>query len=200
MALTPLAVHEAAEDLLGCVCESLAALTVSVPGHPGCPCRMCVVPGQAAWDACDDPCGAQGGGGQLTVNVVRAYPTPRDTSTTAPSPLRVDGGLRDLRRCGVPDLAVELLITVARCAPMPTEEGCPPSCEELTESALTIHADMLAVQSAVLCCFSATGTERKGRRYVLGETRTVGPQGGCVATETRVTVVLEGCLPCPEEG
>lgn len=198
MAVTYLSIHEAAEDLLQCVCDALTRAAAAVPGHPGCPCRACVVPGEAALDSCDDPCGqGAAGGGQLTVGTVRAYPVVRGSELTT-----TDQVVRDLRQCGVPDLAVELLVTVARCAPYPTEEGCPPSCEELTQSAMDVHTDIMAVQSAVLCCFSGTdpGPRGRGRRFVLGETRTVGPEGGCVATATTVTVILDGCLPCPVEG
>ncbi len=63
---------------------------------------------------------------------------------------------------------------------------------------MQLHADMLAVQSAVLCCYSATDTTRRGgRRFVLGQSRTLGSQGGCTGLEQRVTVSLDDCVPCP---
>lgn len=198
MALGLLAVQQAAENLLTCVCTALGRLPTEVPGLAGCPCRSCVVPGVPAADSCGESCLPLPDGswpGQLTVNVIRLYSSdrqnfPREVQT-----------VRDLRDCPPPQTtAVELAVTVYRCAPGPTKDGCPPSCEELNDSATQLHADMLAVQQAVLCCYAATDTSRpRGRRYVLGQSRTLGPQGYCVGLEQRVTVALDDCLPCPPE-
>lgn len=198
MALSLLAVHQAADNLLNCVCEALARVPAEVPGLPGCPCRSCVVPGASAADGCDGDCGPLPPGefpGQLTVNVIRIYPTDRQSF-----PREVQA-VRDLKQCLAPPVtAVELAVTLYRCAPLPSDTGCPPSCEELNASATQLHVDMLAVQQAVLCCYAATDTTRRtGRRYVLGQSRTLGPQGGCVGLEQRVVVALDDCLPCPPE-
>lgn len=192
MALTPLAIHDAAEAVLGCVCEALDRATLEVDGYPGCPtCRVCVVPGQAAWDGCVDDCTGDAGG-QLSVNVARIYP-----STQFPAE---DRAVRDLRDCAPPPVtAVELVVTLLRCAPMQTEQGCPPSCEEQAEAARILHIDAAVVMNALLCCLPHTGGGRRGRRFVLGGQRTVGPDGGCVGIEQRVTVALPGCAPCPED-
>lgn len=204
MPLSMLAVHEAAEALLNCVCEALDRLPVEVPGLAGCPCRVCVVPGSPAADGCDGGCDVQPGEypGQLTVNVVRLYASdrtifPREAgSSTATGP---GSGIRDLKNCAMPQVtAVELLVTLWRCTPLPTDQGCPPSCAELNESAMQMHADMLAVQQGVLCCYSATDTtQRHGRRWVMGQTTSLGPQGGCAGFQTRITVALDDCIPCP---
>lgn len=197
MALSFLAVHQAAENLLTCVCTGLGRLPVEVPGLAGCPCRSCVVPGVAAADGCDSDCGALPAGtypGQLSVNVIRLYSTDRQSFP------REVATVRDLKQCVPPQVtAVELAVTVYRCAPMPSDQGCPPTCDELSAAAMQLHADMMAVQQAVLCCYAGTDTTRRtGRRYVLGQSRTIGPQGGCVGLEQRVTVALDDCLPCPE--
>ena len=86
---------------------------------------------------------------------------------------------------------VTLAVTVFRCAHGPTAGGCPPTPAELSGDAMQVHADMVAVQRAALCCFGATGGQRNGRRYVLGATTTIGPQGGCVGFQTLVTVLLD---------
>ncbi|MDX2813445.1 hypothetical protein PV410_12910 [Streptomyces sp. PA03-5A] len=194
MALSPLAVHDLAESVLACVCAALEATAAEIDGQPGCPCRACVVPGAAAWDSCDDPCGQeQGAGGQLTVNVARIYP-----STTFPTE---DRDVRGIRGCTPPPItAVDLVITLLRCAPGPDEGGCPPTCEDLAATARILHVDQVSVYNALLCCLPGTDpTRRRGRKYVLGPSRTVGPEGGCVGIEQRVTVALSGCK-CPAEG
>lgn len=190
------AIDTAAQDLLSCVCTSLSGLPTEVPGLAGCPCRSCVVPGTVAADGCDETCGVLPPGeyaGQLTVSVARLFASDRNLFP------REAALVRDNRGCQPQHTtAVELLVTLFRCAPLPSDEGCPPSCESLAASALQLHTDMLAVQRAILCCYADTDQSvRGGRRYVLGQSRTLGPQGGCVGLEQRVVVALDGCLVCP---
>lgn len=189
MALQTLAFHEAAEALLNCVCEQLDALHTEVDGLAGCPCRKMVIAGQAAADGCSGDCSQPPAGqwpGQLTVAVQRVYSTDRNSF---PRELSV---ARDARNCQMPvQLAVVLAVTVFRCAHGPTSQGCPPTPDELAGDAMQVHADMIAVQRAALCCFGATTEQRNGRRYVLGATTTIGPQGGCVGFQTLVTVALD---------
>ncbi|MGO4747800.1 hypothetical protein AB4212_04040 [Streptomyces sp. 2MCAF27] len=195
MALHPLAIHDLAEAVLGCVCAALEDTATKVEGQPACPdCRTCLVPGTPAWDGCEDPCTGEAGG-QLTVNVTRVYPS---TTTSFPAE---DRTVRDLRECAPPPVtAVELVVTLLRCAPGPTEQGCLPSCEEEEAAARVLHVDQFTVYNALLCCVSRTGGGRRGRRFLLGASRVVGPQGGCVGIEQRVTVALPGCDPCPAWG
>lgn len=194
--LSPLAVHEAAEALLNCVCEAVDRLPVEVPSLAGCPCRVGVVPGEPAADGCDGGCSVPAGEwpGQLTVNVVRLY-----ASDLTQFPREATADVRDLRNCALPQVtALELAVTMWRCSPGPSEDGCPPSMADLNTAAVQFHADMLAVQQGILCCYSGTDTSnRRGRRYVMGQTLTLGPQGGCVGFTTRITVALDGCVPCP---
>jgi hypothetical protein len=193
MALSPLAIHNVTTDLLACVCQALNDAAGTVEDQPGCPCRACVVPGQPAWDSCEDPCTGEAGG-QLSVSVVRLYGSTLDQF---PVEVRAVQGVK-----GCPPLltAVDLLVTVLRCAPTMDEGGCPPSCEDLADAARVLHVDMVTVANSVLCCLPGTDPARpRGRRFVLGAQRTVGPQGGCVGLEQRVTVALAGC-GCPQEG
>lgn len=205
MALSMLAIHQAAQNLLDCVCGALAALPTEVPGLAGCPCRVGVVPGTPAADGCDGGCNVPEDGypGQLTVNVAGLFPTdrtlfPRQTgnvSTGGPNGL----GIRDLKNCTMPQVtAVQLVVTMWRCSPGPDDRGCPPAMTALDATAMQLHADMLAVQQGILCCYAGTDTtQRHGRRYVMGQTLTLGPQGGCVGFQTALTVALDDCLPCP---
>ncbi len=202
MSLSMLAIHQASQNLLDCVCEAVDALPLAVPGLAGCPCRVGVVPASPAADGCDGGCDAGPGTwpGQLTVNVTRMYASdpvvfPREAGGTSQTANGL--GVRSLKNCTMPHMtAVEMLVTMFRCVPGPTDDGCPPTMVELDASAMQYHADMLAVQQGILCCYAGTDlTKRSGRRYVIGQTTTIGPSGACVGFQTRVTVALDDSLP-----
>lgn len=191
MALPPLAVHEVADAILGCVCAALGEAAGEIEDFPGCPCRACVVPGTPAWDSCIDPCTGETGG-QLTVSVARLYPSSNfpDLSTA----------VQGVRGCTpAPITAVEYVVTLLRCAPLPDANGCPPSCDEQAAAARITHIDAAVIMNALLCCLPGTSTTRRGRKFVLGQARILGPDGGCVGVEQRVTVALPGCS-CLTEG
>jgi hypothetical protein len=191
VALNPTAVFYMATRVLECVCSALDQVAPELPGQPGCPCRACVVPGTPAWDGCDGPCGGEGASGQLTVHVARIYP-----SSTFPTQ---DQTVLGLRGCmPPPTTAAELVVTLLRCAPVVHENGCPPGCDELTTASAITYTDQATVYNALMCCLPHTAG-RRGRRFVLGASTIVGPQGGCVGVEQRVTVALPGCGPCPGE-
>lgn len=191
MPLSPLAVHDTAQDLLACVCATLDDFVLRADDYPGCPtCRRCVVPGAPAWDSCADACTGETGG-QLTVNLARLY-----GSTNFPAE---DTQPQGVRGCRLPQFTVvDLVVTLLRCAPGPTPQGCPPSCEELEAAARTLHIDAVGLYTAITCCFAESGGGRRGRKYVLGRQQPIGPEGLCVGIEQRVTVALPGC-GCPEE-
>jgi hypothetical protein len=107
-----------------------------------------------------------------------------------------DRTVRDARGCRFPVTAVELVVTLLRCAPGPDDNGEPPTCEELSESARQLHADGFTVMQATLCCIPQTSEARNGRRFVMGQQRMLGPEGYCGGVEQRVTVELPGCEPC----
>jgi len=193
MALSPTQVQQLTDNVLGCICQALDQAAVDDPTQPGCPCRVCVVPGQPAWDSCEDPCGGDDVGGQLSVSVIRMYPS---AIGTFPAEERTVYGVNT---CTLPQItAVELLITLLRCAPGPTDDGCPPSCEELATASRVLHTDKVTVYNSLLCCLPKTSPRRRGLMFVVGQQRTVGPQGGCVGLEQRLTVALGACN-CPEE-
>lgn len=189
MTLSPFAVHEAADALLNCVCEALDEVASTLTGMAGCPCRVGLVAGAPAADGCDGGCDAVPGTwpGQLTVHVQRLYASSRQ-AFPGEAPL-----VRDLAACAMPQTtAVEMVVTLWRCSPGPSKDGCPPAVSALEEAAMQQHVDMLAVQKAVLCCYPGTDTSaRRGRRAVVGRTDVLGPQGGCVGFQTLVTVALD---------
>jgi hypothetical protein len=153
---------------------------------------VCTVPGEVVWDGCDGGCGATTGGtGQLSVSVSGTY-----ASSAGRFPAQ-DTQVRDARVCLAPLLAVEYAVTLLRCAPVADPQtGCPPSCEALSASASQVHADLFTLHQALLCCTPQTSDVRNGRQFVMGRSRVLGPEGGCVGIEQRVTVALPGCDPC----
>ncbi|MEU7093032.1 hypothetical protein [Kitasatospora aureofaciens] len=196
MALDLLAIQRLAENVLGCVCAALDVTAAEVAGQPGCPdCRSCVVPGAPAWDGCEDPCSGTTTGGQLSVNVAQLYTSTLDHF---PDPVRAVQGVRS---CTPSQLMVaELHVTLLRCAPTISERGCPPTCEELAAAGRILHIDMSTVHNALMCCLPTTAAGRgSGPRFSLGAMRTIGPDGGCVGLEQRLTVALDYCA-CPGGG
>ncbi|MEU6594247.1 hypothetical protein ABZ923_34430 [Streptomyces sp. NPDC046881] len=189
MALSPLVIHETAELLMACVCAELTATAARVTGQPGCPCRSCVVPGTPAWDDCAGDCVRAETPGQLTVH----YASMVATSNFPVETRDVMGS----RNCLPVRPAAEFVITLLRCAPTYDQQGCPPSCEELAEAARILAVDATSVWNALQCCFPGTSDARRGQTFVLGQQRTVGPEGQCVGIEQRVTVSLPSCR-CPE--
>lgn len=190
MALTATAIHTMAEGVLACVCAALDELPATVEGHPGCPCNACVVPGQPALDWCATGCGTDCPG-ELYVGLRRLYP-----SRDFPRPFNE---VRTGHACPPLLTAAEFTITLARCAPMAADDGTPPSCEELDQAARILYADTAAVSNALHCCVPGLAEGGRRMRYLVGEQRVVGPQGGCVGLEQIVTVALGGCA-CPDEG
>lgn len=191
MALSPLVVDDLAQMLLGCVCAELDRMAGLIEGQPGCPdCTSCVVPGKPAWDNCTGDCSGAQTPGQLTVNLERIYPTaafPTETKDVLGS-----------RNCAPVRQAADYVITLLRCAPSYNDQGCPPSCEEQAEAARILHVDAVSVTNALLCCFPQSSSARRGQQFMMGQLRTVGPEGQCVGVEQRVTVALPSCA-CPEE-
>lgn len=105
--------------------------------------------------------------GMAWVRVMGLWP-----SATFPS---ADGIGRGLGRstCTSP-LAVQVELGVARCAPMPGDDGEPPSMVDQFEATRRQLADMAAMRRAVVCC------QGKDARYRidLGPYSPGGPTGG----------------------
>jgi len=190
LALTATSIHTMAEGILACVCAALDELPATVEGHPGCPCNTCLVPGQPAWDWCAADCGTTCPG-ELYVGMRRLYP-----SRDFPRPFTE---VRTGHSCPPLLTAAEFTITLARCAPVADDNGIPPSCDDLAESARILHADAAGIANALHCCVPGLAADGRRLRYLVGEQRVIGPQGRCVGLEQIVTVALGGCA-CPSEG
>lgn len=138
--------------------------------------RVCLVPGDVAWDNCQ--CG------QLTVSEVRRYP-----SNSFPLE-QVDHEAE----CGAGWLVVNFIVTLVRCVPSPDEAGEPPLCEDLTTAALQLYRDMGMIRSAVDCCLSTLYDTHQVAAYELGAQEVIGPQGGCAGSTLAVQLgILNGC-------
>jgi hypothetical protein len=189
MALNPTGLYDLAQTILACVCAELDATAELIEGQSGCPARSCVVPGTVAWDGCDGACDVVSCG-QLSVSIARTY-----ASTNFPVEDRTVLGLRGCTP--PPTTAAEIVITLLRCTPTLDGNGCPPSCEEMDASAKVLCTDLATVSTALVRCLP--GTAPRGRRFVLGQSRVLGPEGGCAGVEQRVTVALPGCYTCPTQ-
>jgi hypothetical protein len=53
--------------------------------------------------------------------------------------------------------------------------------------------DAVSVTHALLCCFPQTSEARRGQQFMMGQLRTLGPEGQCVGIEQRLTVALPFC-------
>lgn len=166
--LTPDLFSLTAQEVLDCVCEALAEQSTC-----GCPCRACVVVGRPVWDNCCD-------GGQLTAFLERIYVTDGFPQADTGSIL-----------CSAP-LGADFTIQLIRCVPTMTEDGTPPSCPALSDSASAIYQDMYIAYRAIICCLAAY---KKYRRFSMKDGRIVGPQGGCAGFEIGFSVELIDPIP-----
>lgn len=164
--------------LLDCACQKLA-LTIG-----GCPPRMCLVPG-----ATPEVVNCCAHGGQLTVNVVRSYP-----SRTFPNP-----DLGEPSNCDVPYLVVNYSVQVWRCSPVGNVERAP-SCDSLDDAARKTMADMTAITQGIICCLRDEPTHESiigpGYRWALGDATMEGPEGMCTGVNLQVIVGLPTCWEC----
>lgn len=150
-----------AAHLLGCVCEALEETTC------GCPEWRAVVAGQPSWDVCCE--------GQLYVAVENVYPSLVFPAATA-EPVR----------CGAP-LAATLVVGIARCAVSMDDRGNPPTCEAQSSQAVRVYEDAEAVMRGTICCLAELSRDALS---VVGAQSFIGPSGGCVGSELRVSVQL----------
>lgn len=171
----PDAFHRLAGELLDAAHQGLQA---SPGGAPG---RACVVPGAIAWDDCE--CW----GGQLAVAVVRWW-------RTASFPVELGGEPGGQTPCDAAFLAADLLVQVIRCAPLPQEDGSPPTCEELEASAAQAAADAYHVRVAVRCRLAELEDAGEIVAWVTGAQPAVGPEGGCVGSQLAAAAAVAD--PC----
>lgn len=164
--INPAVLYNTAEEIRACICN-----TLNTEGTCGCPCRTCVIVGTTVFDDCCE--------GQLTVSLQRLY-------VHGEFPAREIGPIF----CSTP-LAAEFLITYVRCAPVVKNDGTPPSCDELSASALGIYTDLYVVERGLICCLAQA---KRKRKFVMGDATPVTPDGGCQGFEIRLTIEIEDTL------
>lgn len=160
---TPALFHTFAQQVLDCVCAAL-----NLESDCNCPCRRAVVVGPPAWDNCCDD-------GQLTIHLERLY-------VHENFPFPASGPVF----CLAP-LAADYVVTLLRCAPVIKDDGTPPTSQELSDSAKQILTDMYITEQAIICCLAA---KKRHQKFVMRESNTVGPDGGCVGFTIRFTTEL----------
>lgn len=139
------------------------------------PCRVCVVPGEIAWDSCEN-------GGQLAISRNRVYysnvfPTEITQDTVVPA------------ACGPGIVVADYTLSLVRCAPQPKgNPPRPPTCDALSDVALLLDRDAYALRSALLCCLRDLRNDRTIIEWRLGSTQSVGPNGGCVGNTLQILV------------
>lgn len=130
--------------------------------------RACVVPGASiAWDDCE--CG------QLTVHQGGMWP-----SQTFPAPVE-----QGRANCATPWWAVTIIVTLLRCSPTGQNSDAP-TCEALTQTAITVTSDMEVMQRGTICALADS-------TYRLQDHVPTPDDGMCVGSELTVIVAVPNC-------
>lgn len=134
--------------------------------------RVCLlVPGDIAWDECE--CG------QLAQSITQVFP-----SKKFPGPASQETHTK----CGPPIVAVEVLLSVTRCVPIPNDKGTAPKCSALQSAAITLEADRYATRKALMCCLSDSYDHNNILDFVIGPMTSAGPQGACAGFVCTYTI------------
>jgi hypothetical protein len=159
-----------------CVRDGLAADSI---GGISSDMRVCLLyPGnQIPWDGCQ--CG------QLALAIRNVYGSEVFPALSTQ---------HNQKSCGPQYQVAEVVVSVARCAPMPGDDGEPPACSDLLTAALTLESDRAAVLAALSCCLHQLYQQRQIFAFSIGTSTTVGDLGGCVAVETVFYIGLRNCL------
>lgn len=121
--------------------------------------------------------------GQLAVRVIERFP-----SRTFPT---ID---TTSSNCHPMFWAVQLGVSVMRCAQTIDDNMEFPAAEEMTADAFAMNADAAILETAIRCCWVPKGTEKKMiQQWVPRET-----EGGCMGGEWLV-YYAQGSCSCPVE-
>lgn len=141
----------------------------------GPPQRSCVVPGEVVWDECQ--CG------MLAVNwrvVSRSNTFPASASETSQT------------SCATPYTTVQVGVTMLRCTAGMDENGEAPTCAALEDDAFVMTADMVAIRGALGCCLQSMYRDGNLADWAMGQTISIGPQGGCDGSFTDLILGFSG--------
>jgi hypothetical protein len=153
-----------------CITERLAETTAGVPR------RVCIYPGEVAWDACE--CG------MLALTTSRIFPS---------SSFPTLGG-ETISDCGMPYMVATLEITMLRCIPSIQEGKSPPTCTQLGNAARIQYEDAFAVWQGTLCCLRLLQDNDFIQEFAMGTQVFIGPQGLCGGSTLTVDLGYVG--PC----
>lgn len=156
-------------DLRDCAFDAVSATAA------GPPARSCIVPGEVVWDECN--CG------MLAVNwrvVSRSNVFPASAADTSQT------------NCLSPYTTVQVGVTMLRCTAGMDENGDAPTCEALEADAFDMAADMVAIRGALACCMQAMYRDGTLADWALGQTVSLGPQGGCDGSFTDLILGFSG--------
>jgi hypothetical protein len=168
---TPLGHYINVTGIAMCITDRLSLTPAGVPN------RVCIYPGDVAWDECE--CG------MLALTTSRIF-----GSQTFPNEGIQGVGLST---CGLPYMVANLDITILRCAPPPREKR-PPTCAALAASSRTMYEDAFAVWQGTLCCLREMRAQGFLAEYAMAAQTFVGPQGGCVGSTMTINLGYLG--PC----
>lgn len=159
--------YNVAATLLSFAQAALAATPAGVPANA----RVCVVPGQLAWDDCE--CGliaVEFNGSAFSTNFFASQPGTSD-------------GCR-------PYATFTYTITALRCVTGTQNEGRPPTCEQLDAAAQTFYDDGLALLMGTAQALRSMIDANVILEYGMNGLVPTGPQGNCVGQTQQVIVAL----------
>lgn len=160
----PEAMYDIASLLLGAVKDDLTTLGVTLN-------RVCVVPGQIAWDECE--CG------QLVVSLYRMW-----WSNDFPEEATSETHCNESLLCG------QFTFAYQTCAPNPIGNAIAPTCEALDTSAQTVMAAAWQMFTTLTCETQALADNYQIMGRKLNSIYPKGPDGGCVGAEVQVSVAI----------
>lgn len=159
--------YNVASILLSFARTALAATPAGVPENA----RVCVVPGQLAWDDCE--CG---------LIAVEFNGSAFSSNFFSPQPVTSDG-CRSYA-------TFTYTTTVLRCVPGTQGAAHPPTCEQLDAAAQTFYDDGLALMDGMSAALIAMAEANVILEYGMNGLVPTGPQGNCVGQTQQVTVAL----------
>lgn len=138
--------------------------------------RVCVVPGEIAWDDCQcDMLAASVQRWGLSDNFPSDGFTPGENRSTP---------------CNIPWIVGQVVIQLIRCMPTPqgTEVAVP--CSSLAAAAEQLVFDAYVILTNVLATLCDLQDRDVIVDYLIGEERSVGPQGDCGGVELTVSFAV----------
>ena len=150
-------------ELADCLCTTVASET----GLALCWCG--IFPGGIpSWDYCGSCAGDNCGMGYVTMDAASSY-------TSFGQPAVGPTACATLMQANIS-------VGVLRCMPMEDDGSLPPP-DTMSEVAMVLMADMMAMKRAITCCFKGD--------IILGTYNAAGASGGCVGGQWNAVIGLD---------